>query len=590
MHPRNTVLSVVCLLMVVAGTERVYGAPLFQTAQTFRTGAPTGPIAVGDMNGDGKPDIIIVNQSTCAHCDVSVAILLGNGDGTFQAATTYDSGLTSGEAVAVADLNGDSKLDVVVLGDEIFSVLLGNGDGTVGPHHGYAAGSFGTVYLALADLNRDGKTDLVVGGRCSGTTCASDISVILGRGDGTFQPVQEFNSGFSGLMGIAVSDVNGDGKQDVMVVHELGNAGVLLGNGDGTLQAAELFSTNGVYPASLIAADLNHDGKPDMIIGSYNPGTGHVAVGVLLGNGDGSFQPMQLHDTNFNRSSGLISMVTGDVNGDGKLDVIGALPCLGACNTTPMTVLLGNGDGTFQKAPNVLSGGENRGAPGIVLADLNGDSKPDIAVTNRCVNSTDCSTGTVGILLGTSGLQTTTTLTSSLNPSIYGQSVTLTASVTPVGKNVPTGTVTFFNGPSGFATVTLVDGVATKTRTNLPAGSLSITARYNGDSNSAKSTSAPLLQVVKQASTSTTVSSSLNPSNQGQSVTFTAVVTSATTLATGTVTFTSGGQTLGTITLSGGKAKLTTSTLPVGSDPVTATYNGTSNISGSKKSLTQIVN
>ena len=589
MHSR-TVLSIACLLIVVAGTtERIYGAPLFQSAQTFSTSPQIGPIAVGDMNGDGKPDIILFNPSTCFGCDGDIAIYLGNGDGTFQSAVTFDSGLTSGEAIAVADLNGDSKLDVVVLGDTIFSVLSGNGDGTIGPAHGYSAGADQTLYLVLADLNRDGKVDLVVGGRCAVLPCVGDISVILGRGDGSFQPAQMFDSGSSGLMGIAVSDVNGDGNLDVMVVHLRGDAGILTGNGDGTLQVAELFSTS-ILPSSVMAADLNNDGKPDMLVGGLLT-SGHTGVGVLLGNGDGSFQPIHLFDTKVSSGNETISMLTADVNGDGKLDVIGAVPCVGACNTSPVVLLLGNGDGTLKTVQTFHSGGRNHNAfPGIALADLNGDSKPDIAVTNQCVNFSDCSTGTVGILLGTAGVQTTTTVTSSLNPSIYGQAVTLTASVTSVGKSVPTGTVTFFNGSSGIATVTLIGGVASKTKINLPAGSLSITARYNGDSNSAKSTSTPLVQVVNQASTATFVSSSLNPSNEGQSVTLTAVVTSATTGATGTVTFTSGGQTLGTIPLSGARSKLATSTLPLGSDQVTATYNGTSHISGSNGSVTQVVN
>ena len=218
------------------------------------------------MNGDGKPDIILFNPSTCFGCDGDIAIYLGNGDGTFQSAVTFDSGLTSGEAIAVADLNGDSKLDVVVLGDTIFSVLSGNGDGTIGPAHGYSAGADQTLYLVLADLNRDGKVDLVVGGRCAVLPCVGDISVILGRGDGSFQPAQMFDSGSSGLMGIAVSDVNGDGNLDVMVVHLRGDAGILTGNGDGTLQVAELFSTS-ILPSSVMAADLNHDGKPDMLVG-----------------------------------------------------------------------------------------------------------------------------------------------------------------------------------------------------------------------------------------------------------------------------------------------------------------------------------
>jgi hypothetical protein len=557
-------------------------------------------MAVGDMNGDGKPDVLAFNQCTATNCDGTVSILLGNGDGTFQAARTFDSGLTFASSIAVADINGDSKLDVVAISGascgrpeclSYFSVMFGNGDGTLGPWHKYSTGGYDTASVALADVNQDGKMDVVVASLCSNTSCVGDssVSVILGRGNGSFQPAEVFDSGASGIVSIAVSDVNGDGKPDVMVAHA--QVGVLLGNGDGTLQSAKLVPTNS-YPGFIMAADLNHDGKQDMIIGT-SFGSGHEEVGVLLGNGDGSFQPIQFFDTNASSRFGKIAMVAGDVNGDGKLDIIASLNCGAACDTSPVVVLLGNGDGSLQKAQRYYSGGRNYSSGnynGIALADLNGDSKPDIAVTNECVNLTDCTTGTVGILLGTAGVETTTTVTSSPSPSVYGQAVTLTASVTTVGKNVPTGTVTFFNGSSSIGTVTLVGGVGSKVKTNLPAGSLSITATYNGDSNSAKSTSTSLIQVVNQASTTTTVTSSLNPSNEGQSVTFTATVTSTTTSVTGTVTFTSGGQALGTITLTGKKAKLTTSTLPVGSDEVTATYNGTSNIAGSVGSVTQVVN
>ena len=121
-------------------------------------------------------------------------------------------------------------------------------------------------------------------------------------------------------------------------------------------------------------------------------------------------------------------------------------------------------------------------------------------------------------------------------------------------------------------------------------GILSITATYNGDPESAKSTSKPLSQTVKQASTTTRITSSLNPSAQGQPVTFTAKVTSPTAHVTGTVTFTAGAATLGTVTLSGGKASITTSTLPKGTTKITATYNGTANIVGSSASLSQTVN
>jgi len=181
-------------------------------------------------------------------------------------------------------------------------------------------------------------------------------------------------------------------------------------------------------------------------------------------------------------------------------------------------------------------------------------------------------------------------LSSSLNPAIYGQSVTLTATVSSAGPSTPTGTVTFKNGASNLKTVTLAGGVAAMTSTGLPAGTLSLTAVYNGDAVSAKSTSPTLSQVVNQATTTTTVVSSLNPSIQGNSVTFTATVASPTVKPTGTVTFTAGTTVLATVSLSSGNASATTSTLPAGSTTVTATYNGTANIQSSSQSLTQVVN
>ena len=187
---------------------------------------------------------------------------------------------------------------------------------------------------------------------------------------------------------------------------------------------------------------------------------------------------------------------------------------------------------------------------------------------------------------------TTSVPTSSLNPSTYGQSVTLRAAVTSTAPSTPTGTVTFKNGTTSLGSATLnASSLATLTKTGLPAGSLSITAVYNGDSQTAKSTSATLLQTVNQASTTTTVKSSLNPSLLGQSVTFTATVTSPTTTPAGSVTFLDGTNALGTVTLSGGKASYSTSTLSAGSHSITAVYNGTANIRGSTSSpLVQTVN
>jgi hypothetical protein len=185
---------------------------------------------------------------------------------------------------------------------------------------------------------------------------------------------------------------------------------------------------------------------------------------------------------------------------------------------------------------------------------------------------------------------TATSLTSSLNPSTYGQAVTFTAHVTTNAPTAPTGKVTFLNGTDLIGTATVSGGFAVLTRSNFDVGTLAVTARYNGDTANVKSTSPVVNQMVVKASTTTTVVSSRNPSKLGNSVRFTATVQSATVTPTGTVTFMAGATSLGTVGLGGGHASVTTSALPAGSTTVTVTYSGTSNINGSAGSVVQTVN
>jgi Bacterial Ig-like domain (group 3) len=186
---------------------------------------------------------------------------------------------------------------------------------------------------------------------------------------------------------------------------------------------------------------------------------------------------------------------------------------------------------------------------------------------------------------------TTTVLTSSLSPSNYGQSVTLTAQVTTTGSTVPTGNVTFRNGTTSLGTVSLnASGVATLIKTNLPVGSDSLTAAYGGDPQNGISTSAAITQVVNQAAISMTLTSTPSTSTSGASIKFTATLTSNGGLPTGTVTFSFGGTTLGTSSITGGKATLSVTTLPVGSDQVTATYAGGVDYSATLASVVQTVN
>jgi hypothetical protein len=189
------------------------------------------------------------------------------------------------------------------------------------------------------------------------------------------------------------------------------------------------------------------------------------------------------------------------------------------------------------------------------------------------------------------GDATTTTLASNLDPSIYGQLITWTATVTTSGIVAPTGEVNFTWSGNTIGTARLnASGLATLARSNLNADSYPLTAVYLGDANNADSTSAILNQVVKETTSAATLSSSPNPSTKAQAVTFTATITSPTVAATGPVTFTAGKTVLGTTQLSRGEASFTTSTLVVGSTSVTATYYGDSNIAKSSASVKQTVN
>jgi hypothetical protein len=571
--------------------------PLFLPVVTYDSGAPGAwSVVSADLNGDGKPDMVVTTSD-------SVGVLLGDGDGTFRPVVAYPL-VGGGGEVAVADVNGDGKPDLIVAtafgsnGDGAAEVLLGNGDGTFQPAVSYDSGGPYTYSIAVGDFNGDGKLDLVVAD-CSpytGSSCGL-FGILLGNGDGTFKPVTTYSSGGVGAWSLTVADVNGDGKADVVIGNLCADAScagngvvaVLLGNGDGTFNAPLTYGSGGrtLWP---VVADVNADGKPDIVVAN---GNGSSGVGILLGNGDGTFQPVVTYPTGEKYVSAL---AVADVNGDGKPDVVVSDCASGqyTCGTNAsVSVLLGNGNGTFQPALTYSSGGVD--SIGIALADVNGDGRPDILVANCAPNGGGCNgsmNGVVGVLLNNTvpGNSTTTRLISSLNPSIYGQSVTLTATVTGAGSVPPTGKVNLTWGIYTIGSATLnSSGVATYTRSNLSADSYPLTAVYLGDANNLGSTSAVVNQVVTKASSSTTIISAPNPSASGEVVTFTATITSPTVKPTGPVTFSAGKTVLGTAQLSGGKAKFTTSTLVVGSTKVTATYYGDSNIARSSASVTQTV-
>jgi hypothetical protein len=227
--------------------------------------------------------------------------------------------------------------------------------------------------VAIADVNGDGRPDLAVVNYCEGSgtgRCANGangvVSVLLDNGDGTFQAAVTYGSG--GMYGesVAISDVNGDGKPDLLVVNRCasssncaspgvhpGSVGVLLGNGDGTFQPAVTYGSGGDAPSSVAVGDVNGDGKPDLLLVNLNN-----VVGVLLGNGDGTFQPAVTHASGGQNAE---SVALADVNGDGKPDLLVASRCASRsnCANGVVSVLLGNGNGTFQKAVTYSSGGQS---------------------------------------------------------------------------------------------------------------------------------------------------------------------------------------------------------------------------------------
>jgi hypothetical protein len=342
-------------------------------------------IAMADFNGDGKLDLAIPVYSIFTPLS-DVNILLGNGDGTFTAGPTFPLFGQNVNNAVIADFNGDGKPDLAISLPDAnqVQVALGNGDGTFSA---LLPISVDSVYLVVAgDFNHDGKADLATVNFGLGT-----LTILLGNGDGTFTPAPNITTPTTGPGGeavgpvwMAVGDFNKDGIPDLAVVNgprfdqgAPGSVTILLGNGDGTFSAKGESIAAGNQPLSVTVGDLNGDGIPDLVVPDMNSGAPELGnVAILLGTGDGTFTPTA---TILQVGAVPYSAAIADLDGDGKADLVVA-----NAGSDDVSVFVGKGDGTFA-APMTPATGTTPNF--VAVGDFNGDGIPDLATANNVSNT-----------------------------------------------------------------------------------------------------------------------------------------------------------------------------------------------------------
>jgi hypothetical protein len=441
-------------LLVLLPIEYSAGATVgFKPAQSYAVGTAPEMAAVADFNNDGKPDIgVVCFGDPSVGDDGGVSILLGNGDGTFQPAMNLIAGKNP-TRIATGDFNNDGNSDLLVVraGDASVSdngdatIFLGNGDGTFSPGQVLIPGKNPSA-VAVSDLNGDHKLDLIFG-----NSTDDSATSLFGNGDGTFQSAVVYAIGGSPFS-ISVIDVNLDGKSDLAVSWGI-SVDFFFGNGDGTFQKGPIaIAGTGLRIFSTIG-DFDQDGKVDLIDRGctiFEPIT--CTTSLRLGNGDGTFQ-------NANAIPDVSGAVAADVNGDGNLDLVGAssdhtqlVVLLGngdgtfqqaltfAAGTNPVIGLVADFDG--DKAPDLVALNSRTNTISVLL-----NTGTDFSISAAPLSPSSVSPG-----------QTVTSTVSLSLLNAFDNPVTLACAVTPVQAGSPTcslssNSVTF--DPAGKASTTV---------------------------------------------------------------------------------------------------------------------------------------
>lgn len=362
--------------------------PTFSTAQSFSVGSIPLAVGLADLNGDGKPDIVVVNGG-----DNTISVLLNNTSpgGTtplFASQQTFSTGANP-DSVAIADVNGDGTPDLIVANntDNSLSVLLN----TTAP--GSMTTSFGTsqtfatgmrpASVVASDVNGDGKPDLVVANYNDQSISVLINTTAPGASTPTFASQQSFRTG-TDPNSVAIADVNGDGKPDIVVANQFDNTVSVLLNTTAPGSNVPAFSTAQIFasqlsPSIIAVADLNGDGKPEILVTNDRSGSFSVLLNTSVGPAVSlNFSAHQ--DFALPNGSDSSSVASADINGDGKPDLVTANDFLNSVSVLLNTTSPGADQLVFAPAQSFTMG---QVLDTVAIADINGDGRPDLIVTDR---------------------------------------------------------------------------------------------------------------------------------------------------------------------------------------------------------------